>query len=182
MARPGFEPLNSKMLFWEAGALAHYATEACVRIQSISSIYTRQKFMDFWKAVKAKRGRKGKNPYYGRLSEGQCTLWLQRHAEYRRILLVLTFQASQGKEFNWKSDITKFRKVISIFAQWVCGPQVVLYKWVWSKLPNIFMIFRPKMHDFGTYMTIVQFFSNLDIFLNYNIRQFFSNYKYLHQL
>ena len=97
-----------------------------------------------------------------------CKFWLSRPAKAKN--------STQNRILHW------FLKGIFIFAQWVCGPQVVLYKWVWSKLPNIFMIFRPKMHDFGTYMTIVQFFSNLDIFLNYNIRQFFSNYKYLHQL
>ena len=56
-------------------------------------------------------------------------------------------------------------KVISIFAQWVCGPQVVLYKWVWSKLPNYSMIFWPKMHDFRSYMTTVHwpwFFSGFN--------------------
>ena len=59
-------------------------------------------------------------------------------------------------------------KGIFIFAQWVWGPQVVLYKWVWSKLPNIFMIFRPKMHDFGTYMTIVKWhfrFTTIIVFI-----------------
>ena len=42
-----------------------------------------------------------------------------------------------------------------MFAQWVCGPQVVLYEWVWSKLHNYSMNFRPKMHDFVAYLTIV---------------------------
>ena len=71
--------------------------------------------------------------------------------------IVVASNSRQAKAENSTENriLHWFLKGIFIFAQWVCGPQVVLYKWVWSKLPNIFMIFRPKMHDFGTYMTIV---------------------------
>ena len=58
--------------------------------------------------------------------------------------------STENRMLHW------FLKGIFIFAQWVWGPQLVLYKWLWSKLPNYSMIFWPKMHDFRPYMTTVQ--------------------------
>ena len=133
-------------------------------------------------AFRAIEGTRGENP---------LIYMIFRRYRYHSAIIISRIQPDIAVERNSRQAKAEnstenrilhwFLKGIFIFAQWFWGPQLVLYKWLWSKLSNYSMIFRPKMHDFGTYMTIVQFFSNLDIFLNYNIRQFFSNYKYLHQ-
>ena len=57
--------------------------------------------------------------------------------------------STENRMLHW------FLKAIFIFSQWVWDPQIVHYKWLWSKLPNYSMIFWPKMHDFRSYMTTV---------------------------
>ena len=75
----------------------------------------------------------------GLCSKVQWRSWDKWHGEYLRILRFWTFQASQGKEFYWKLDIPEDLKYIFIFAQWVWGPKLVLYRWVLLKLHYLIM-------------------------------------------
>ena len=108
-------------------------------------------------AFRAIEGTRGENP---------LIYMIFRRYRYHSAIIISRIQPDIAVERNSRQAKAEnstenwilhwFLKGIFIFAQWFWGPQLVLYKWLWSKLSNYSMIFRPKMHDFGTYMTIVQ--------------------------
>ena len=64
-----------------------------------------------------------------------------------------------GKKFNLIMDITLvFERYIYLHSGFY-EVQVVHNQWANLKLSKSSMYFRPKMHDFGFYMTNVQFWS-----------------------
>ena len=108
-------------------------------------------------AFRAIEGTRGENP---------LIYMIFRRYRYHSAIIISRIQPDIAVERNSRQAKAEnstenrilhwFLKGIFIFAQWFWGPQLVLYKWLWSKLSNYSMIFRPKMHDFGTYLTIVQ--------------------------
>ena len=66
------------------------------------------------------------------------------------------FQPKQGRvtsqNFTENRIFPTIFKMFFIFAPWVCGPQVVPYKWVWSKMSNSIMILQ---HFLGILMTFM---------------------------
>ena len=109
-------------------------------------------------AFRAIEGTRGENP---------LIYMIFRRYRYHSAIIISRIQPDIAVERNSRQAKAEnstenrilhwFLKGIFIFAQWFWGPQLVLYKWLWSKLSNYSMIFRPKMHDFGTYLTIVHF-------------------------
>ena len=107
-------------------------------------------------AFRAIEGTRGENP---------LIYMIFRRYRYHSAIIISRIQPDIAVERNSRQAKAEnstenrilhwFLKGIFIFAQWFWGPQLVLYKWLWSKLSNYSMIFRPKMHDFGTYLTIV---------------------------
>ena len=110
-------------------------------------------------AFRAIEGTRGENP---------LIYMIFRRYRYHSAIIISRIQPDIAVERNSRQAKAEnstenrilhwFLKGIFIFAQWFWGPQLVLYKWLWSKLSNYSMIFRPKMHDFGTYLTIVLWF------------------------
>ena len=108
-------------------------------------------------AFRAIEGTRGENP---------LIYMIFRRYRYHSAIIISRIQPDIAVERNSRQAKAEnstenrilhwFLKGIFIFAQWFWGPQLVLYKWLWSKLSNYSMIFRPKMHDFGTYLTIVK--------------------------
>ena len=151
----------AKCWTWETGALAHYATEACVRIQSILLIYTKPKIDQLSIGLHGLQRPRGENPlifmkfrsyrYHSAiiLSRIKPDIAVARNSRQAK-----AENSTENRMLHW------FLKGIFIFAQWVWGPQLVHYKWLWSKLPNYSMIFWPKMHDFRPYMTTVQYLNS----------------------
>ena len=107
-------------------------------------------------AFRAIEGTRGENP---------LIYMIFRRYRYHSAIIISRIQPDIAVERNSRQAKAEnstenrilhwFLKGIFIFAQWFWGPQLVLYKWLWSKLSNYSMIFRPKMHDFGTYLTTV---------------------------
>ena len=107
-------------------------------------------------AFRAIEGTRGENP---------LIYMIFRRYRYHSAIIISRIQPDIAVERNSRQAKAEnstenrilhwFLKGIFIFAQWFWGPQLVLYKWLWSKLSNYSMIFRPKIHDFGTYLTIV---------------------------
>ena len=110
-------------------------------------------------AFRAIEGTRGENP---------LIYMIFRRYRYHSAIIISRIQPDIAVERNSRQAKAEnstenrilhwFLKGIFIFAQWFWGPQLVLYKWLWSKLSNYSMIFRPKMHDFGTYLTIVEWY------------------------
>ena len=67
--------------------------------------------------LKAKNGQEWTHPDPSHHSRSICTPQKHWHADYLWFFEVLASQASQGKEFWQKSDITNIWKVIFLFAQ-----------------------------------------------------------------
>ena len=111
-------------------------------------------------AFRAIEGTRGENP---------LIYMIFRRYRYHSAIIISRIQPDIAVERNSRQAKAEnstenrilhwFLKGIFIFAQWFWGPQLVLYKWLWSKLSNYSMIFRPKMHDFGTYLTIVLWYN-----------------------
>ena len=92
-------------------------------------------------------------------SEGLWRLLDKWHAELWRTLQVLTFQTKPGKEFNWKLDFTKDLEFNFTFAQWILGPQTMLYKWTNKKMTNLITILGHILHYFLTnYHSVQRYF------------------------
>ena len=108
-------------------------------------------------AFRAIEGTRGENP---------LIYMIFRRYRYHSAIIISRIQPDIAVERNSRQAKAEnstenrilhwFLKGIFIFAQWFWGPQLVLYKWLWSKLSNYSMIFWPKMHDFETYLTIVE--------------------------
>ena len=123
-------------------------------------------------AFRAIEGTRGENP---------LIYMIFRRYRYHSAIIISRIQPDIAVERNSRQAKAEnstenrilhwFLKGIFIFAQWFWGPQLVLYKWLWSKLSNYSMIFRPKMHDFGTYLTIVQYKAFIYSFIKVNFNE-----------
>ena len=133
-------------------------------------------------AFRAIEGTRGENP---------LIYMIFRRYRYHSAIIISRIQPDIAVERNSRQAKAEnstenrilhwFLKGIFIFAQWFWGPQLVLYKWLWSKLSNYSMIFRPKMHDFGTYMTIVEwYFPATDVYLIFMVELSWKGAKATH--
>ena len=93
----------------------------------------------FRMAFKAKNGHKWKHQWAWPLFQSSMKVLGLVAWRIFANFTILGFQASQGKEFYRKLDIPEDLKYIFIFAQWVWGPKLVLYRWVLLKLHYLIM-------------------------------------------
>ena len=123
---------------------------------------TYQKSINFWMAFKAKNGRKWTHQWAWPLLQTSieplypvASLISPNH----RIPGFVKFsQPKQGRvtsqNFTENHIFPIILKNFFIFAQWVWGPQLVLYTWIWSKMSNSIMNLHYFLRTFCLKMTL----------------------------